>query len=407
MIINTQGICKDLLMIQLQDGIIDLSWELDTDKLRNLLLAAGFTKILDLKKNIDFEIQIDNIDTFDSINLKQYNFSEIDQVYKGNIVYSAVIPFNKNKFDTTNYFFRVRIKSELKEYSLYTINGEIKEDLQFNDLWSESFRFQIQKNYTKDIVEVMYTMVADFNAYNKEVKSANFYYLFQAFADSLNKEFYYILDEKNNKFLNKSLPDRLQETFGVLFNFTNIYGLSMEEYRRILKHLIIGYQHGGAWNYIKNVLRYIIGYEPELFTLKKFYPWILRKAIITGYDTDGNPVYQWDRPDPVNFSDRNYYNPESNYYLFKYNYPNSKNKNECILIDNKERQFTFIVKTDNFFNNYIDSDKIKEILNILKSTYTKYSLNIEDYKEPIDIDNILLVNDNDALLINDSIVCQY
>ena len=232
------------------------------------------------------------------------------------------------------------------------------------------------------------------------------YYIFQAFADTLNIEFDYIQDIHQNKMINKALPDELKETFGVLFKFTNVYGLSMEEYRRIIKNLIIAYQHGGAWDYMKNVLKYIIGYTPELYTLKNFYPWILRKATIVGYDGD-QPIYDWNRPDPENYSDRTYYNADSNYYLFTENFDKLKNKDLVMLLNQYETLLTFIVKSDNFYNLHIDNDKIKEILNLLKSAYTKYSLNIKQYIEPSSFDNILLVDDDTYLLASDTLMLQY
>lgn len=377
--ISTNSICNDSLCVQLDDGVIDLSWSIDTDALKKLLTEQNITKILNLQENIDFIIQIDNVDTFNSVNLKQIKFSEIKQTYRGNIVFSAIIPFNKNKFEETQYYFRVKLDTSNIAYDVVINNQEQPFNISFIDEWSSNSSFTIRKNYTKDLIDTMYTMVADFNAYNKEVKSANMYYIFQAMADTLNKEYKYVIDEKNRLFINASLPDKLVDTFGSLFKFDNYYNISMEEYRRILKHLIIGYQNGGAWNYIKNVLKYLIGYEPELVTLKNFYPWVLRKAEIAYYNTDGTPVYNWNRPDPVDFKDRNYYNPESNYYLFKSNFMQAKDKNEVMLLNNYERLFSFIVKSDNFFNVNIDLTKIKTILNILKSAYTKYILSIENH----------------------------
>lgn len=407
MIITPESsLCYDLLAIQLDDGLLDLSWSINTDLLKSLI-ETECTKILDFQSIIDFDIQIDTTNTFDSINLHTYSFSQIDKKYLGNIVYSAIIPFNKNKFEETTYYFRIKINSNPQSYTAMINERQDIFILAIQDNWSEPLQFTIRKNYTKDIVETMYRTVADFNSYNKEAKSANFYYLFQAFASALNEEFTYVQDLKDNHFIDKALPDDLKNSFGELFKFMDVYGLSMEEYRRILKALIIGYQHGGAWNYIKEVLKYLMGYTPELFTLKNFYPWVLRKAEITGYYTDGTPIYNWNRPDPVNFEDRNYYNADSNYYLYIKEYSQSKDKNSVMLTTGNEKLFTFIVKTDNFFNINIDENKVKAILNILKSAYTKYSLNIENYIEPISLDNDILVSDNEYLLANSSKTLKY
>lgn len=381
MIIEPQtSLCNDLLAVQLDDGVIDLSWGIDTDKLKELLQQQGIQKILDFKNKVDFDIQIDNVDTFDSINLKFNSFS-VEQNYRGNIIYSVVLPFNKNKFEETTYYFRIKIKDLNTSYIVKQNNIQDTIDISINDQWTEAFKFTIRKNYTKDIIETMYKMVPDINAYNKEAYSANMYYIFQAFADTLNKEFKYVEDVRNDKMINKILPDNLQEMFGVLFKFTNTYNLSMEEYRRILKNLIVGYQHGGAWDYIKNTLKYLLGHTPELQTLKEFYPWILRTKQMLGInETSDNPdqPIAYGQNDPTDYKDRTYFNPDSNYYIFKNDYVFSQDKNLVMLLNKNEKLFTFIVKSDNFFNVDIDTEKIKEILNLLKSTYTKYSLNIDD-----------------------------
>lgn len=383
MIITPQSsLCYDILAIRLDNGTLDISWVVDTDSLKSLLEENQINKILDFHTNIDFDIYIDNVDTFDSINLKTFTFSQLEQTYRGNMVYSAIVPFNKDKFEETNYFVKVRLKTDPKDYvvNIEGLNSIV--DITFEDIWSDNHNFVIRKDYRKDLVEIMYKTVADFNAYNKEAKSANMYYIFQAVADVLNTQFNYIENEKERLMINKSLPDMLKDTFGELLKFSNVDGLTMEEYRRIIRNLMIGYQNGGAWNYIKEVLKYLIGYTPDLITLQNFYPWILRKATIIGYDINNDPIYDWTRPDPINFEDRNYYNPESNYYIFKEFFTEARNKNEVMLINSYEKLFTFIVRSTNFFNLNIDEDKIKNILDLLKSAYTKYSLNIDDYINP-------------------------
>lgn len=407
-ITTNSSICYDLLAIQLGDGVLDLSWAVDTDTLKEILEENGIKKILNFQDNVDFLIQIDNVNTFDSINLKTYNFSSIEKIYRGNIVFSAIIPFNKNKFEETNYYFRVRLIDQETSFSIYKEENveQTSETISFVDDFSETKPFTIAKNYTKDLVESMYKMVADFNAYNKEAKSANMYYIFQALAVSLNEEFEFIQDTHNQTVINKSLPDFLVTTFGVLFKFSNAYGITMEEYRRIMKKLIIAYQHGGVWNYIKEVLKYLIGYTPELVDMKNFYPWILRKNTIT---------------DPKNFSERNYYNPQTNYYLYKLNYFNQDannpavyyptletNRNLIMMLDNYQKLFTFIVKTENFYNRDIDTNKIKEILNLLKSAYTKYSLNITEQEEVSGFNYYIYINDQEEILLaNDEQYIRY
>lgn len=401
-------ICNDLLVVPLEDGIIDISWTIDTDTIKEKLLQQGITRILNFQENIDFIIQIDNVETFDSINLKEYNFSQVENKYIGNMVFSAIVSFNKNKFDETSYYIRVKIIDNEVVYN--TVDTQERQTIiTIRDEWSNIYKFDIPKNYTKDLVESMYKMVADFNAYNKEAKSANMYYVFQAIATQLNQEFKYIIDEKNKCFVNKCIPDYLVDVFGILFKFDDAYGISMEEYRRIMRNLIIAYQHGGAWDYIKEVLKYLIGYTPELITLQNFYPWILRRA---NTEYTEHPETQTPIPDP-DWSVRNYYNPETNFYLFnesgelgiynsdhEYTTNKSLNKNLIMLTDSNTRNFTFIVKASNFFNRQIDNNKISTVLDLLKSVYTKYNLNIDTYTEPKTFENYIYINDDNEILLS-------
>ena len=382
MLINFYKICYDLLVIPIENGVLDISWSIDTDLLKNQLIKNGINKIYDFHDKINFIIQIDSKDTFDTTNLKQFYFSNIEQKYIGNIVFSCIINFNKNQFEETEYYIRIKLSENETPFLVKTATADSTyESIQFKNNWSDVLKFSVPKDFTKDLTEAMYTMVADFNAYNKEVKSANFYYIFQAFADTLNKQNNYVVKLKNSNFINKSIPDFLYNTFGILYKFTNIEGLNMEEYRRIIKNLIIGYENGGSWTSIKNTLKYLIGYTPDLLTFKKFYPWILRKKSLI---------------DPTSFKDRSYYNPESNYYLFQDDFTKLENRNKIMLVNDNFRKFTFIVKSDNFFNRDIDETKIKDILNILKPAYTKYllNLNVDSY---VDM-KILLADKNNALL---------
>lgn len=409
MITPENALCYDLKVIPLKDGMIDISWSLDTNNLKELLEIEDINKILNLHENIDFQLEIDSKDTFDTINLKQFNFSSIDETnkYIGNIVFSCIIDFNKNQFEETTYYLRIKISSDPKNCQVLKGSTLFNETIQIDDIWSNTLQFNIPKNYTKDIIDIMYATVADFNAYNKEVGSANFYYIFQAFADTLNKEFGFVIDTKNANFLNKSLPNFLNKTFGTLFKFTDVENISMEEYRRILQNLSVAYQNGGAWNYIKEVLKYFVGYTPDLITFKNFYPWILRtRKQLLGSDYVVNNIELEDpinyaQKDPTEFSDRNYYNPESGYYTFKTNYEQPNDNNKILLLRQNFKTFTFVVKTDNFFNRNIDTNKIKSILNILKSVYTKYILNIEEQMEVADVLDALLVETNVALFASD------
>lgn len=396
MIIETNSICNDLLAIPIENGFLDLSWSVDTDELKKKLENLGITKILNFYDNINFSIEIDSVNTFDSINKKEYNFSEIDKKYVGKMVFSVVIPFNKNKFEETTYYFRVKLTQRDSTYRTYYGDFLTTSTIEFSDTWSNFKQINIPRNYTKDIIDSMYTFVADNNAYSKEAKSANFYYLFQAFATVLNKQNTFVIEQANNNFIDEILPDNIEKIFGTLFKFSGSMNINSEEYRRIIRELIKGFQNGGSWNYISSVLKYLIGYSPKLVNFNNFYPWIVRSESL-----------QAENPDPNPFSNRNYNNPGSNYYLYYKEFNLSKNNNSIMLLKENFRKFSFVVKSNNFFNNVIEEDKIKTILNLLKSAYLKYYLAIDEYEEYSEYYNMLLVDDDNILIANDEEYIQF
>ena len=78
-----------------------------------------------------------------------------------------------------------------------------------------------------------------------------------------------------------------------------------------------------------------------------------------------------------------------------------------MLFNENAKNNIFIVKTNNFFNRKIDINKIKLTLNLLKSVYTKYNLNINDYIESVELTNDILINDNEYLLVSTDYVLKY
>ena len=58
------ALCYDLLVIPFDDGILDISWSLDTDEIRELLISS-YDKIINFQDLIDFEIQIDSNENFE------------------------------------------------------------------------------------------------------------------------------------------------------------------------------------------------------------------------------------------------------------------------------------------------------------------------------------------------------
>lgn len=380
--------CKNLLVNSIENGKLDISWELDTDALKSICTNNGITKFFTFNEIIDFDIEIDTANTFDTLNLQTYTFRNIEQVYNGNIVYSCVIPFNKEQTSgSTTYYLRIKI-SDITSAYITEFENEINTlQINFHDTWSDTLTIEINKDYTKDLIDLMYTLVADFNSYNKEIKSANFYYIMQTFAVPLMKSFRCLTNEKNNICLRNANPDSLNDSFGNLAKFNLPLTLSLEEYRRVLQNLLLAYQNGGSESYISNVIKYFIGYTPQFSSFTDFYSWILRNNS--------------DNEDPTN---PGYFNPNSNYYLYSSTYAGVKQKNSILLLSSNFKKFIFLVSSDNYFNLTIDTTSITTILNKLKPIYTKYYTNFTNqYLQSTRTLNINSTPSDATIIINGSV----
>lgn len=392
MIINLEKPCKNLMSCDFEDKTI-LSFELDKQQIKNVLKQLGFEKIYNFQENIDFIIQIDSVPTFDSVNLKEYSFKE-QHFYNGNIVYSCILKVEDRQLaEQSTFYYRVKIKQQEQQYNIKSEGIQGYYSFEFISDWSEPSIIVIKKDYTLDILHSMYNFIADHNSYNKEVKSANFYYFLLPYAKEFNKVYEQIIKSKELFLLNNCDTNKLDEVFGNNYGFNIPFNMNTEEYRRLIMKLRSSYMNAGNYNSIKENLIYFFGEEPIFRDYRKIFPWILRKK---------------DRKieDPENPS---YYNYKSNYYLYFKDRQYNKKKNEILLLSENFKKFNFEIKIDNFFNvDFIEKD-IKTIINKLKPVYTKYILVIDKKEEfnPPPYVNPLLVNDTQIMKGSDDTYIKY
>ncbi|MCM1260583.1 MAG: hypothetical protein NC222_06470 [Staphylococcus sp.] len=364
MIIELKQPCKDLMYCDFEDKTI-LSWELDTQQIKEKLQELSFQKIYDFKENIDFLIEIDSTPEFNSINLQTYNFKDLEQYYTGNCVYSCILKIaEKQLSEESKFYYRVKINPKSIKFIVKQSDDVIYYDFEFNSDWGETSEITIKKNYTLDILHSMYNFISDYNAYNKEIKSANFYNFLLPHAKEFNKSFEEIMLSKELFFLDKCNSNKLDEIYGNNYGFNIPFNMNAEEYRRLMISLRKAYTNAGTYHSINSVLKYFFGENANFNDFRKIYPWILRSKKIK---------------DPENPS---YTNFKSNYYLYEEklkDYPLQKNR--IMLLDENIRKFCFLIKIDNFFNVEYNKKDIKTIINKLKPVYTKYVLKIEEKED--------------------------
>ena len=387
-----QALCNKLDFVDFEDKTI-LSFELDKQKIKQVLKTQGVQKVYNFDDAINFDIEIDSTSDFNpnSANLRYFNFKDL-QHYNGHRVYSCILDIcPKQEDEELTFFYRVKIKQEEQSYEIKRNNIQTVENFEFDTLWSEPCAVTIKQNYTLNILKTMYDFIADRNSYNKEVYSADFYTFLLPHAKELNDVYSEILKTKEMFILQKCDTNKLNEVFGYNYGFNIPFNMNTEEYRRMLMELRQSYLNAGTFTSIANVLHYFIGEEVNYLDYRNLFPWILRNREIEAE----NPSY---------------WNYKSNYYLYKEDRPdNEKTRNEIMLLSDNFVKFNFIIKSDNFYNYDIDNDSIITIINKLKPAYTKCNFTFEKQEEfnPPQFVNPLLADSNNVFLINDDTYMQF
>lgn len=391
MIINfDKTLCENLDFVDFEEKTI-LSFELNKQAIKEKLQNLGVQKIYNFDDIINFDIEIDSTPDFNSANLKQINFRDL-QCFVGHRVCSCIIEIaHKQEDEELTFYYRVKVNEQEKSYQIKENDWQTTDIFGFVNDWSETCEVKIKQNYTLNIIKAMYDFIADRNSYNKEVYSANFYSFLFPHAKEFNKAYNEILKTKEMFILQKCDTNYLNEVFGYNYGFNIPFNINTEEYRRILMTLRRSYISAGTFTSIANVLYYFTGEKVVYKDFKNIYPWILREKEV-----------EYDHPSYTNY--------KSNYYLYNINrLDNEKAKNEIMLLDDDFAKFNFIIKGDNFYNYDIDTYNILTIINKLKPVYTKCILSIdekEDYN-PTELTNCLLVDDDYLILFDNEIYGQY
>lgn len=385
----SSAICYDVLAIPVSDDLTDISFCVDFDKVREQLLNYGIVKAYDLHEKIDFLVQIDSADTFDTVNLRQYYFSQGKEINRGNIVFDGKFFVSKPQFYNTVFY--IRVKPVLTEINV-TVKTNTVEIRPFKFIcdWSDIHTFNQEVLLTQSIITAMYNMIPDINVYSKEANSANFIYILQAFATVLNSQYQRLNKTKNNYFLFKCHPSNLMSSFGSICNFNLPLNTTLEEYRRILKYMLLAYQNGGSSESIRNILMFFSGYKPVIDTFQNIYGWVIRKANLGHpYCTIENSILPIENEDGTitnitykkykcAYRPQNYTDITNNYFVYNKNFVMSKNNNIASLTKNSLKTFTFYVYNDNYYNRDLKTDSVKDILNKFKSVYEMYLLKETD-----------------------------
>ena len=100
--------CIELSFADFDEHSTILSFELDKQLIKEALLEHDFNKVYNWNTVVDFDIEIDSVNTFDSVNLRRISYSTL-QHYNGNRVYACIVPIAKRQEDEElTFYYRIQ-----------------------------------------------------------------------------------------------------------------------------------------------------------------------------------------------------------------------------------------------------------------------------------------------------------
>ena len=387
------ALCDDVLAIPVSDGVAGISFRVDFDSIRERLIALGITKAYDLHEGIDFHIQIDSADTFDTINLVQYTFSAGTDVNRGRAVFDAKFPVARRQSYPTTLYIRVRPSSTEFGITAGTASGPVSYPVRLSCPFSDTFVFTRDAIPTRTMISEMYDMVPDRNAYSKEASSARFVYLFQAFAVALSAQYGRLARAYDGFFLYRCHPSSLADTFGGICGLPLPQGKTLEEYRRVLRYLLVAYRNGGSASAMGDVLRLLYGYRPIIGTFSDACGWVLRRsslghpycvienATMSVTNPDGTVSSRPYRKYVCEYKAQDYTDVSLNSFVYSSGFDHTKDNNVASLATSGLRTFSFYVYNDNYYNRSLLTDTARDIIGRLKSAYEMYVLRETDRED--------------------------
>jgi len=260
---------------------------------------------IDDKTLFDCDVQVDVVNTFDSVNLKTYNKYSPEVVnYQDGYLFKSYVFEEKSTVEDVTYYCRVRVNSPT-----------------YISDWSEISSFDLSKIKWNHDTYLVLGVAADKNTYTKEGVT-NVSKVFEAYMRMLEdwkKEKDLI---NSNVKLSQISDESLYDDLGVLMSYVRDSQRPIYEYRGELLDLWQSYLNTGTEFALNNFIFSLFGTYPVYESLDDRYGWIVHDSQVvnplsyTNYSID--PYQHYFLNDP-NYPELDNYAPEHNSNTFKGN----------------------------------------------------------------------------------------
>ena len=232
----------------------------------------------------DFILQIDVVNTFDSINLKEYTTTSPQVTYQNGYFYKAFVFDNFRAMEDVTYYYRVKVSST-----------------SYLSAWSDIGSFTKDKvTYLADS-DFMKNNLPDKNVYTQQ-GLRNYFTIFKAYAkevEAIKGELGRVGEDVN---FDKTQDSDFYDVLGVLLQTVRNTTRPWIEYRNETLALWESFLKAGTTGGIKKFINSIMGVDTEIITYKNRYGWIVddvQRAYIEETNPYWNVIAQYYLPDPA------------------------------------------------------------------------------------------------------------
>lgn len=163
----------------------------------------------------DYDLEIDNSPSFNTVNLKTYNKNDVNVFQDGDVVKGYEITIPKRQYD-----------GELTYYCRIRINGG-----GFRSSWTTPITFKVNQNYVKQLTDYYFKQLADDNFYPKDVNSTNVYYIMQSYLKECDLLKFELDKLKSNRVITLCQDSEMYNYFGYLIQYIRPLAVYAAEYR--------------------------------------------------------------------------------------------------------------------------------------------------------------------------------
>lgn len=275
---NSTDVPQDLQWYRTEtDGVYVFHWTFSP-----LFMTPFFSSY-----SLDWELQLDTVNTFNSPNLQVFTKTTAPEFYEGNSCkgYRINVPARQEHVDQT-WYARVR-----------NVYGSTKSAFSSIITWDIPPLF-----IDTSAEELLGLFTADQNVYNKEVlklpisqRDTNLYsVVYKMYGQQFDYLKYRNILLASDNYLQQSQDSVLYENFGAFFNFQQPVGMANIQYRRILQNMFRASLVGGTISSIEQAVIGFTGIPPIIENVRDqlgFFIFNSQSNPNTAYLNPNNPPF--------------------------------------------------------------------------------------------------------------------